>query len=77
MTMDIDALYEQFQIKENALADVLSLCEAEQAAGRSGVGALREANRLHEELKFVAGLLAELIDDALAEIGAKPPPSST
>lgn len=77
MTMDIDALYEQFQIKENALADVLTLCEAEQAAGRTGVGALREADRLHEELKIVADILAHLIDEALAEIAMKRPPRPT
>lgn len=70
--MNIDALYEQFLIKENALAEALSLCEAEQTEGRTGLAALREANRLHEEIKVVGDLLAQLIGDALAEIAAKP-----
>lgn len=77
MTMNIDALYEQFQIKEKALAEALSLCEAEQSAGRTGLAALREADRLHEELKVVGDILAQLIDEALAEIAVKRPSRAT
>ena len=72
MSVDIDALYEQFQIKEADLAAALGECEAEQARGRTGLSALRRATVIEQQMQVIAKTLTVAIDDALAEFAATP-----
>ena len=66
--MDIDAVYAEFRKKEDAFDAALARCEAEQAAGKTGLEAWREADRLHKELQAIAQSLTLRIEDALAEL---------
>lgn len=68
--MDIDALYAEFVKKEETLNAALAQCEAEQAAGKTGLGAWREADRLNKELQAIAQVLSSGIEDAMTELSA-------
>lgn len=66
--MDIDAVYAEFRKKEEAFDAALARCEAEQAAGKTGLDAWRDADRLNKELQAIAQSLTLGIEDALAEL---------
>jgi len=66
--MDIDTLYAAFQTKEQALKDALGRCAAEQAEGRTGLTAWKEADALNRELQALANELNQRLNDALAEL---------
>lgn len=70
MMMDIDAIYAEFLKKEQALDALLARCEAEQAAGKTGLDAWREADRLNKELQTIGQVLTSGIADAMANLSA-------
>lgn len=68
--MDIDAIYAEYMKKEQALNASLERCEAEQAAGKTGLEAWREADRLNKELQAIAQVLTAGIEDAMTKLSA-------
>lgn len=70
MNVDIDGIYAEFLKKEQALNASLERCEAEQAAGKTGLEAWREADRLNKELQAIVQVLTSGIEDAMTELSA-------
>lgn len=66
--MDIDAVYAAFLEKEELFNSALARCEAEQAEGRTGLTAWREADTLNEELQVIAQALLTNIEQTIAEL---------
>ena len=66
--MDIDTAYAEFLKKEREVNVALERVEAEQAAGRTGLEAWRNADRLNRELQALADSLAHGIEVALAHL---------
>ena len=65
---DVDALYEEFQLKERELEKCLREAEAEQQAGRTGHSAVVRANRLSSELQAIGGSLMRAIEEVRAAL---------
>ena len=66
--MNIDEAYADFQSKEAAHKTALEQCEAEQAAGRTGLDQYRRAKALNEELTALGATLVVNLDQALASL---------
>jgi hypothetical protein len=66
--MDIDAIHAEFRKKEEAFDAALARCEAEQAVGKTGLEAWRDADRINKELQVIAQSLTVGIENALSEL---------
>lgn len=69
--MDIDAAYAEFIRKEQEVNAALACVEAEHAAGRTGIDAWRNADRLNRELQVLARNLSIGIEGALGDLAAR------